>query len=187
MINDDRSMSRTDDVSSPLPLSVPDLRYAYCWVCSEEEVRDTLAGSLSSSYRTDGYSSSRSRFVHPCKCSLVAHEKVSFGCSTTWCLNLYQCLLSWIRQCNRNKPGEPIVCPQCKEPYQLEQPRSIALSILNYVNNALRSFFPVGASAIALAGIWIAAAAHGSWSVRMFFGERVASRLLISPWPSHVR
>lgn len=89
MINDDRPMTRTDDVSSPLPLSVPDLRYAYCWVCSEEEVRDPLAASLSSSYRTDGYSSLRSRFVHPCKCSLVAHEKVSFGCSTTWCLWLY--------------------------------------------------------------------------------------------------
>ena len=89
MINDDRPMTRTDDVSSPLPLSVPDLRYAYCWVCSEEEVGDPLAASLSSSDRTDGYSSLRSRFVHPCKCSLVAHEKVSFGCSTTWCLWLY--------------------------------------------------------------------------------------------------
>ena len=80
-----------------------------------------------------------------------------------------------------------IMCPQCKAPYQLEQPRSILLSLLEYVSSLIRSAMPVGASALAVAGVWLMATAHGSWSVRMFLGDRVARRFLKFPWPLHVR
>ena len=79
------------------------------------------------------------------------------------------------------------MCPQCKAPYQLEQPRSILLSSLEYVSSLIRSAMPVGASALAVAGVWLMATAHGSWSVRMFLGDRAARRFLKFPWPLHVR
>lgn len=56
-----------------LPCRVSDLHYLYCWVCSEEEVRSP--GGTPANQRPTS-AASTSRFVHPCKCSLVAHEKV---------------------------------------------------------------------------------------------------------------
>lgn len=61
--------------TSPLPYAVNDLPYLYCWVCSEEEIRSPEDISRASKL---GSAESTSRFVHPCKCSLVAHEKVCY-------------------------------------------------------------------------------------------------------------
>lgn len=175
--------SENSDFTS-LPRRASDLKYKYCWVCSEEEVQTSNSFQNGVCKDASRSTSSRSRFIHPCKCSLVAHEKVCIFSNLF--ANMVQCLLSWIRQCSRDRPGAAIVCPQCKAPYELEQPRSLMLTVLEYVNRTIRSAIPLSASVIGIAGVWIAATAHGSWSVRMFLGERVAQRLLTSPWPLHV-
>ena len=66
------------DTMAVLPHSTDDLTYLYCWVCSEEEDRSILPSS-SRVGQGSGDSATTSRFVHPCKCSLVAHEKVCDG------------------------------------------------------------------------------------------------------------
>lgn len=68
----DAAIAETLSSKSKLPLRVSELRHVYCWVCSAEEVR-----SLDNGEAMDP----RSRFVHPCKCSLVAHEKVRGHCA----------------------------------------------------------------------------------------------------------
>lgn len=51
-------------------VTVRDLRNKTCWICSEDETEgDSNAESQARS--------SKKRFVHPCKCTLVAHESVS--------------------------------------------------------------------------------------------------------------
>lgn len=69
------SSSMADD-SAPIPLWASELKYASCWICSEEEVRasDRIQVHLFPGHSTG--LESRSRFIHPCKCSLIAHEKV---------------------------------------------------------------------------------------------------------------
>lgn len=152
-----------------LPSRTSELSYLYCWVCSEDEVRSVERDP-------DGCESRRapvrrSRFIHPCKCSLVAHEK---------------CLLSWVRQCRRNKPDEVVRCPQCREPYILEQPKPVILGILERCRRVMDSLLPVGATVGATGGLMVAATAYGCLAIRLFLGSRAARRTLTTPWPWHV-
>ena len=64
------------DDSARIPLWASDLKYASCWICSEEEVRVSDRIQLHSVPGQSTGLKSRSRFIHPCKCSLIAHEKV---------------------------------------------------------------------------------------------------------------
>ncbi|WFC97232.1 hypothetical protein MBRA1_003898 [Malassezia brasiliensis] len=128
-----------------LPCRVSDLRYLYCWVCSEEEVRSP-AGTPTNERRTPA--ASTSRFVHPCKCSLVAHEK-------------------------------------CQTPYELEQPPSLLLQVLERCNRVFRSLVPMGATLIAGGGVWVAATAYGCLAIRLFLGRHAARRALSGRWPWH--
>lgn len=62
--------------SLELPFYVAELQHVYCWVCSSEETRSLE--SIERARKSRNVSRSRSSFVHPCSCSLVAHEKVGF-------------------------------------------------------------------------------------------------------------
>lgn len=66
--------SLSPEESQQLPLHVSELKHVYCWVCSCEETRS--AESIERARNCRGLTRSRSNFVHPCNCSLVAHEKV---------------------------------------------------------------------------------------------------------------
>lgn len=79
--------------ASPLhtTVTVADLRTKSCWICSEEdEDRPTFAQSSSSAEGLPGTQRretpvrGRRRFVHPCRCTLVAHESVSARHFSEW-------------------------------------------------------------------------------------------------------
>ncbi|WFD04918.1 hypothetical protein MVES1_000243 [Malassezia vespertilionis] len=57
---------------SGLP-ALSDLPYLYCWICAEEEKHNVFARPI----QLNADPPSTSRFIHPCVCSLVAHEKYS--------------------------------------------------------------------------------------------------------------
>ena len=64
--------------------------------------------------------------MHPCKCTLIAHE---------------DCLLEWIRA-SENNPDKPLLlilkCPQCGERYRLESDNPLILRILDLGNRTLQ-------------------------------------------------
>lgn len=78
-----------------------------------------------------------------------------------------------------------VSCPQCKTPYQLEQPRSVLLLVLERCNRAIRSLVPMGASLIAAGGVWVAATAYGCLAIRLCLGRHAARRALSGRWPWH--
>jgi hypothetical protein len=87
--------------------TVADLRVKLCYICREESEPGAPA---------DGW-------VHPCRCTLVAHEA---------------CLLDWIRsaQQNRAQARKATVCPQCGAPYELTSARPVALRTFQVVDRA---------------------------------------------------
>lgn len=101
--------------------------------------------------------------------------------------NTCQCLLSWIRQFQEDHPNTTVTCPQCKTPYELERPPSLALRALSQVGRAFRNLVPIGASMAMAGGVWIASTAYGCLALRLFLGEQAAKRTLAAPWPWHVR
>lgn len=78
-----------------------------------------------------------------------------------------------------------MACPQCKTPYQLEQPPSLLLQLLERCNRAIRSLVPMGATLIAGGGVWVAATAYGCLAIRLFLGRHAARRALSGRWPWH--
>jgi uncharacterized protein YbaR (Trm112 family) len=63
-------------------------------------------------------------WVHPCNCTLVAHEK---------------CLLNWI-QSSQEEPSrkkKALKCPQCSATYELESENPRLLKILNNLNGSI--------------------------------------------------
>lgn len=166
-----------------LPSRTADLQFLYCWVCSEEQ---TTSASERGQAGDGGAQVGRSKFVHPCKCSLVAHEKVCWG--SCKCFKLTdQCLLSWIRQCRRNRPDEVIRCPQCKEVYILDQPQPIVLELFQQCSRYVSAALPFGAAVLTVGGAMVTATAYGCLAVRLFLGPSAARRALAPPWPWHVR
>lgn len=95
-------------VSSSVP-TVEDLRIRLCYICREEEEHDMPSAK---------------RWVHPCSCTLIAHEA---------------CLLEWIKsaQESRDRSKNALKCPQCGSGYVLESNNPLTLRVLNAVNNAI--------------------------------------------------
>ena len=62
--------------------------------------------------------------MHPCKCTLVAHES---------------CLLQWIQTSQQNASRAPnaLKCPQCGSIYELESDNPMLLRLLNAGNTSL--------------------------------------------------
>ncbi|KAG9080724.1 hypothetical protein FRC06_006219 [Ceratobasidium sp. 370] len=92
-------------MSSP---TVYDLKTRVCWICMEEESHPITP-------------SDKPRWIHPCKCTLIAHEL---------------CLLTWISESTvpgSQNANNAMCCPQCKTKYQIEGNKSALLTIMNVV------------------------------------------------------
>ncbi|KAJ1020032.1 hypothetical protein NDA16_004312 [Ustilago loliicola] len=150
-------------------VTVRDLRTKSCWVCSEEDEEAPLpaASSLSNSTPT----SRPRRFVHPCNCTLVAHES---------------CLLRWIDQSKRDHPlQDHVTCPQCKAPYILINDKTPLLRVFEFFDRLITRVEPIGAVTLLGGSILIACTTYGCVAIRMFLGKDAARRALASPWPWH--
>lgn len=153
-------------------VTVRDLRSKSCWICSEED-EDPLVplGQESSSPGTFTATSRKRRFVHPCNCTLVAHES---------------CLLRWIDQSKRDHPlQDHVTCPQCKAPYILINNKTTTLKIFDFFDRLISRVEPLGAAALLGGSILVACTTYGCVAIRMFLGKDAARRALASPWPWH--
>jgi hypothetical protein len=85
------------------------------------------------------------RWVHPCTCTLIAHEA---------------CLLQWIRsaQTTRGQREKALKCPQCGSAYELVSDTPLALPLLR-VANLLSDF--AGTTVLAGVGVCVVAAFAG--------------------------
>ncbi|PWN52820.1 hypothetical protein IE53DRAFT_384710 [Violaceomyces palustris] len=168
-------------------VTVRDLRNKSCWICSEEEEegavveegqeqrdhRQTSSSTQGRSPRRGGSEGggSRKRFIHACKCTLVAHES---------------CLLAWIEQSRKNRPLEDKVsCPQCKSDYVLLESRPVVLRLLEVGDKILSRLVPIGSATVVVSTLLIGSTAYGCLAIRAFLGKKVASRILADPWPWH--
>ena len=63
-------------------------------------------------------------WVHPCTCTLVAHES---------------CLLNWIRsaQQDASRSRNALKCPQCGAVYEIESDNPFMLRLLNNVSTSV--------------------------------------------------
>ena len=78
--------------------------------------------------------------MHPCKCTLVAHE---------------DCLLDWIQagESNIDKPAASVLkCPQCGFKYKLDSKNPLILMILDNANEIF-SILGHGITVVALGSI----------------------------------
>lgn len=118
-----------------------------CFICYEDEGEE---------------GSSHGKWVHPCKCSLVAHE---------------DCLLHWI---SVSKPTAsqtvPVTCPQCAAPYTIAQLNFPLLNLIEKVEDVwaknVGRLLAVGAGV----GTWTLLSLYGIWAIRKFVGDRVAEQ-----------
>jgi hypothetical protein len=82
-----------------------------------------------------------------------------------------------------------MTCPQCKEPYRLQQKVSTLYKIASYYNKRIDTIVPFVAGFGALSGAYVALTVHGWYSLCTFCGEDLALRLFSNEnWsrPSYV-
>ena len=113
------------------------------------------------------------RWIHPCKCTLIAHE---------------DCLLEWIRISETNpdqKTASLRRCPQCKEKYTIISEYPFALRTLDRVRLVaatggqmiLLCTFAAGCAS-ACAGIYICLTGYGAHAVGKFIGQEMYELLI---------
>lgn len=140
------------------PVTVNDIKNRNCWICSDGDADER-----------DGEASKR-RWIHPCKCTLVAHE---------------DCLILWIRTRRDQDPRKSITCPQCSQVYDIRERKSHTLSFLEQGNRWLQRFVPYAAGGVAGGGVLLAATAYGCAAIRLWIGKSASERLLGGRWPAH--
>ena len=137
-----------------------------CYICREEE---NVEGTLTIQQPTNrGMSHQLNRlaadpsdryprvWVHPCKCSLIAHE---------------QCLLQWLRAAEQDpgRAANAMKCPQCGVAYELESENPLLLRIMDSINSGLttvgRAFFWAGG------GMVVFSCLFGEPSVKVVLGS----------------
>ncbi|EPQ30921.1 uncharacterized protein PFL1_01819 [Pseudozyma flocculosa PF-1] len=155
-------------------VTVRDLRNKSCWICSEED-EDQLdvppPSAADPALAAAQGRGRRRRFVHPCNCTLVAHES---------------CLLAWIDQSRINHPTQDTVtCPQCKAPYILIDPKPVALRLLEQIDKLVAKAVPLGCVSVLGGSVLIACTAYGCVALRLVLGRDASQRLLAPPWPWH--
>lgn len=159
--------SSTDPGPNGRVVTVRDLRTKSCWICSEEDEDPPAARNQSSSISAPR----PRRFVHPCNCTLVAHET---------------CLLCWIDQSRRDHPlQDQVTCPQCKAPYILLSDKTTLLKTFEFFDKLITRAEPIGAVAFLGGSFLVACTTYGCVAIRMFLGKDAAKRALASPWPWH--
>ncbi|KAF7307783.1 Translation initiation factor eIF2 gamma subunit [Mycena kentingensis (nom. inval.)] len=145
---------------TPRAPTLNDLRVKLCYICRESEEEGGDAAVPATPAR---------RFVHPCTCTLIAHES---------------CLLEWIRSSEgTGREASSRQCPQCKTPYEVESKNPRVLRFLRLVDRYLGivdvSFYVVGFGFI-LRAIWRTQLTYGSWALRQFVGEEMFDLLLVN-------
>ena len=134
------------------------LAHKVCFICYEDE----SSGSATESGADLGSSSGHGPWIHPCKCSLMAHE---------------DCLLQWI---SISRPtaskNVPVACPQCSAPYTINQLNFPLLNLIERIEGVwtrnIGKVLMVGAGL----GSWSLLSLYGVWAIRKFAGDRVTEQ-----------
>lgn len=149
--------------------TIDDLRVKLCWICREEEYYDRP-------------SEPRVQWVHPCRCTLVAHES---------------CLLNWIRSAQQDSSRSPnaLKCPQCGTRYEIESENPFLLRLLNHINTSIslagRAVTVFGVAGVIVScgfGLYILLTSYGAYAVQEFLGKEMFDLLLTDDptnWPWH--
>ncbi|TDL26873.1 hypothetical protein BD410DRAFT_782962 [Rickenella mellea] len=151
-------------------LTVDDLRVKLCFICREEETHDKPEIPPR-------------KWVHPCKCTLIAHES---------------CLLEWIGTAESNQDRTPESvrkCPQCGSKYEVYSNYPLILQYMD-MSDVLLSMFGravtfVGVGAIVFsfgAGIYAMSTAYGAMAIQNLVGDEMYHLLLTDDptnWPFH--
>jgi len=127
------------------PDSNPFYQVKLCYICREEE-----------RYDDDTPISPPRAWTHPCKCTLVAHEK---------------CLLKWIQtsQSTLVRAANALKCPQCGAEYQLESKYPVLLKFMSAGNRTLQQLGRL----FTLFGVasFICVVGSGPWSLHSYSGS----------------
>ncbi|KAG8713304.1 hypothetical protein FRC08_013436 [Ceratobasidium sp. 394] len=137
-------------MSSP---TVYDLKTRVCWICMEEESHPITP-------------SDKPRWIHPCKCTLIAHEL---------------CLLTWISESTvpgSQNASNAMSCPQCKTKYQIVGNKSPLLAIMNAVETGGVIVRKVAMFNGIFFGLLIPATAYGAITARLILGQETYSFLI---------
>ncbi|EKM52705.1 uncharacterized protein PHACADRAFT_261299 [Phanerochaete carnosa HHB-10118-sp] len=156
----------------PVPERVPtidDLRVKLCWICRDEEYHDQP-------------SEPRVQWVHPCRCTLIAHES---------------CLLNWIRSAQQDASRSPnaLKCPQCGARYEIRSENPFPLRLLNHINTSIslagRAVTVFGFATVVVScgfGMYVMLTSYGAYAVQEFLGKEMFDLLLTDDptnWPWH--
>lgn len=183
--NEPSTSSSTSGNAANRVVTVNDLKHRNCWICAEgddddDDEQDTQDSSTANIIPTNSNRSSckkkkRSKrlrnFVHPCVCTLVAHES---------------CLLTWIHQ--KSTPTNPIVsCPQCSSPFLLRSPKPWTLKSFEWMDKNWNSrILPRLVIAGGVGLIWSGFCWYGKWAVRAWMGGKASKNVLARSWSKRV-
>ncbi|KAJ6554527.1 hypothetical protein B0H19DRAFT_1153938 [Mycena capillaripes] len=145
---------------SDRPPTLADLRVKLCYICRDEDSDAT---------------SSPKGWVHPCNCTLVAHES---------------CLLEWIKSSEgTGRESSARRCPQCKTAYEVESKNPVVLRFMRAVDKTLASAdiaFYVAGIYFVVRSIYRVHLNYGAWALRKYVGDEMFDLLLTddrSKWP----
>ncbi|KZO91774.1 hypothetical protein CALVIDRAFT_601988 [Calocera viscosa TUFC12733] len=136
---------------------VADLRTRECWICKEDETFTT---------RGQRKKDSLSKWIHPCKCTLVAHES---------------CLLEWIARTQQTLDPPP-QCPQCNAPFVIATKRTVILRALDWIDAKKGTIVNVLIVTGITSGLLVLSTAYGVHALRMLVGKEM-SRYMIGNGP----
>ncbi|KZT57566.1 hypothetical protein CALCODRAFT_508686 [Calocera cornea HHB12733] len=136
---------------------VADLRTRECWICKEDETFTARASRQKESVST---------WIHPCKCTLVAHES---------------CLLEWISSTQQTL-NPPPQCPQCSTPFVIATSRSVVLKALDWIDSKKPTVVNVLIVTGVTAGLLILSTAYGAHALRLLVGKDM-SHVMIGNGP----
>ncbi|KAJ7772507.1 hypothetical protein B0H14DRAFT_346632 [Mycena olivaceomarginata] len=145
---------------SDRPPTLADLRVKLCYICRDEEKDATISPRA---------------WVHPCTCTLVAHEA---------------CLLEWIKSSEgTGREASARQCPQCKTHYEVESNNPVVLKFLRAIDKTLAradiGFYLAGIYFV-LRAVYRAHMNYGAWALRKYVGDEMFDLLLgddHSEWP----
>lgn len=159
----------------PAIVTVDDIKSKTCWICQEGDEADSEGEQEVDGANNEGVGKSkkskkrrrrkldqRRRFVHPCNCTLVAHEA---------------CLLTWIKR--KTTRAQPTVkCPQCAHPYQLVAPASLLLRAFEQMESGLTKGLALGTAVAACAAAGSIVNWYGELVLRAWVGGEALRQYL---------
>ncbi|PWN20942.1 hypothetical protein BCV69DRAFT_312227 [Microstroma glucosiphilum] len=151
-------------------ITVDDVRNKVCWICQETEQDEVQGGTQASARRPSKANGKRKKrktknFVHPCNCTLVAHES---------------CLLSWInRKSTLENPD--VKCPQCAHTFALYNPKPLMLRLIERLDREISVWGNSAVMCLWAGGALFASGGYGALAVRLWMGKEASRRWLGYP------